>query len=295
MFDLLRQAKGSIETYTNALRTHVSNLNNSNTEGYKAIQYTFKSVFENTLNLGFGTTNNRSATNPSQLGGQGVLAEIRSDFSQGKLVEGNNLDIAISGNGLFPLYSPRERETVYSRNGRFAVSADSSSIVDTSNRNLLGWKIGSDGTPDTSVLVKMDITDKSDLGWSDDGILEAGFQAAADAVSFNESNPTATVTVPDVEQLYQLALVDFPNPSGLERVDGTAFRPSDGSGVPQNPALPGDAGLGSITGGSFESSNVFESGETIDALGIQRAMGASLSALQLVNKELQEIIQAIAS
>ncbi len=295
MLDLLEASKTSIKTYTDALSAHVSNLNNESTEGYKAVQYTFKSVFENVLNRGLAATSDRSATNPMQFGGRGMLAEVRTDFSQGKLIDAGDLDLAISGNGLFPLYSPRHRETVYSRNGRFRVSADSSQLVDSSNRPLLGWKINADGSIDSSDLVEMDIAGFDDLGWTDDGMLVSGFSAQEDAVDFNKNNPDSPVDVPEATELYQVALVNFPNTSGLERIDGTAFRESDASGFASSATLPGENGLGVLSAQQYEDSNVFESGETIDALEVQRAMSASLTALQLINRQMQEVVQAIAS
>ena len=295
MLDMLRQASDSIGTYTDALRTHVTNLNNESTEGYKALQYTFKTVFERAIRSAGGGTEDHAATNPIQFGSHIALAETRTDFSQGKLTAGGNLDLAISGQGLFPLFSPRERETVYARNGRFRINSDSSAIVDSSNRPLLGWSVDANGNPDESALVKMDVTGKSDLGWTDDGFLVSGFQAQKDAEDFNEANPTATEAVPEAEKLYQVALVNFSNPSGLERIDNTSFRESSASGFAQSPSLPGENSAGVLFAQNFENSNVFDSGETIDALAIQRAMGASLTALQLVNRQMQDIVQAIAS
>ena len=295
MLDMLQQASDSIRTYTDAMRAHVTNLNNESTEGYKAIQYTFKSVFEQMISSGKPAASGHSATNGIQYGSHIAMAEIRTDFSQGKLVSGGNLDLAVSGDGLFAMHSPRDRETVYSRNGRFRVSADASSIVDSSNRPLLGWAINEDGSVDTSQLVAMEITGKSDLGWTEEGKLVSGFQAELDALAFNEANPGSPVVVPVADSLYQTPLITFPNPGGLERSDNTSFRESDSSGFANVPSLPGENGAGVFFARNFESSNVFDSGETIDALEIQRSMGASLTVLQLVNRQMQDIVQAIAS
>lgn len=89
------------------------NLANVNTVGYKKNIADFKSYISGPENQG-----------KSKAGGAGSsLGKVSTDFSQGMLeYTGNNLDIAIQGEGLFAVQTPAG--TVYTRKGQFMLNRD---------------------------------------------------------------------------------------------------------------------------------------------------------------------------
>jgi len=91
--------------------------------------------------------------------------------------------------------------------------------------------------------------------------------------------------------LGQVALADFPNPGGLERAGGNAFRTTINSGLPSvGTALSGS--LGKISTGYLEQSNVDLSTEFTNMIVTQRGFQANTKIITTVDDMLNDIIQA---
>ena len=105
-----------------------NNIANVNTTGMKASRAEFSDLYAS--NLGSGG----SANTP----GIGVsTAAISQQFSQGNLsTTGNDLDLAINGNGFYTVQLPNG-ETAYTRNGTFKLNADGD-IVTNGGAKLQG-------------------------------------------------------------------------------------------------------------------------------------------------------------
>ena len=91
------------------------------------------------------------------------------------------------------------------------------------------------------------------------------------------------------EQVGQLALARFTNPSGLVRVDGTAFMPGLNSGDPQIGAAS-TGGRGSIASGYLEASNVDMAQEFTNMILAQRGFQASSRVITTSDEILQELV-----
>ena len=90
--------------------------------------------------------------------------------------------------------------------------------------------------------------------------------------------------------LGQVALSDFPNPAGLERAGGNAFRTSINSGLPSvGTALT--SSLGKISTGYLEQSNVDLSTEFTNMIVTQRGFQANTKIVTTVDQMLNEVIQ----
>jgi len=90
--------------------------------------------------------------------------------------------------------------------------------------------------------------------------------------------------------LGQVALSDFPNPSGLERSGGNTFRPTINSGLASvGPALT--SSLGKISTGYLEQSNVDLSNEFTNMIVTQRGFQANTKIVTTVDQMLNEVIQ----
>ena len=87
-------------------------------------------------------------------------------------------------------------------------------------------------------------------------------------------------------QVGNLQLADFVNPAGLQPIGGNLFLETGASGSPQS-GTPGDSGLGQLTQGSLESSNVNVVQELVDMIETQRAYEVNARAISTADQMLQ--------
>ncbi|GAA5025469.1 flagellar hook protein FlgE [Terrabacter aeriphilus] len=87
----------------------------------------------------------------------------------------------------------------------------------------------------------------------------------------------------------RVALAQFTNPSGLEKVGGSSFAPTANSGNPQVGAA-GDAGFGTLLGGALEMSNVDLSQEFTNLIVAQRGFQANARIITTSDQVLQELV-----
>ncbi len=106
------------------------NIANSGTTGFKASRTEFADVVASTMGAGGG-----------QNAGIGVeVAAVAQQFSQGNLtVTGNNMDVAINGNGFFRLQMP-DGSAAYTRAGNFKVDK-TGDLVTNGGANVMGFKV----------------------------------------------------------------------------------------------------------------------------------------------------------
>jgi flagellar hook protein FlgE len=89
--------------------------------------------------------------------------------------------------------------------------------------------------------------------------------------------------------LAQVALANFTNPGGLEKVGQTNFVYSNNSGLPDiSPA--GTIGKGKIVAGALEMSNVDLSEQFVDMIVTQRGFQANSKIIQTTDQLLQELL-----
>jgi flagellar hook-basal body protein len=172
-------------TGLNAATTQLSvtsnNIANVSTTGFKRSRADFGDIF---------------ATSPLQKAssviGQGVsLKRVSQEFSQGNIqFSANSLDIAITGDGFFPLKSADSLQDIYTRNGTFLLN-DSYAVVNSAGQALMAATVDSSGKADLSNLKKL-IIPRSTVG---DALptrnIELGLNLPADAkvIADNPFNP----------------------------------------------------------------------------------------------------------
>ena len=270
LLDIVRRAKNAMNAYNESLRIHTNNSANMATIGYKALKQSFKTVFNDVVNEGFQGEGTAGQINPMQFGSGVSLGGISLDFSQGALGEGGQLDCAVSGRGLF-IVSPDGGSTFYyTRNGNFHVDTTGQYIVDTSGRMLIG-----EGDSPVST------GGYTDLGWGPNGILIGNYTAYRDG------------TAPAI-QVGRIQLADYTNVEGMVQYDGTALKESSVSGT-RYTGFSGEGSFGTVESESLEKSNVFYTGETIDAIEVQRAMSATLSAIKIASDQISQVINKLLS
>jgi flagellar hook protein FlgE len=91
------------------------------------------------------------------------------------------------------------------------------------------------------------------------------------------------------EALGEIALANFANPDGLQLDGSTDYSPTLASGAPVN-GVPGTGGLGTISGGSLEESNVDIATEFSNLIVAQRGFEADAKAITTFDQIMQDTI-----
>ena len=142
-----------LQAATASLSVTSNNIANVGTTGFKRSRADFGDIF---------------ATSPLQKAsaviGQGVaLKQVSQEFSQGNIqFSANSLDIAITGDGFFPLKSSDGLQDIYTRNGTFLLD-DTFTVVNSAGQGLMAATVDSSGKADLENLKKL-IIPKSTTG-----------------------------------------------------------------------------------------------------------------------------------
>jgi flagellar basal-body rod protein FlgG len=179
-------------------------------------------------------------------------------FTQGVLQQTDNkLDIAINGNGFFPIQQP-DGTVAYTRDGQFRVDAQGQLVTSngmpiappiTIPANALAVTVGADGV-----------------------------------VSINTPGQTASTTVG------QIQLASFVNPAGLDPHGQNLFVETTASGTATLGAA-GTNGTGTLKQGFVETSNVNVVEELVAMIQTQRAYEINSKAIQTSDQMLARLGQ----
>ena len=185
-----------------------NNIANVGTTGFKRSRADFGDIF---------------ATSPLQKAssviGQGVaLKQVSQEFSQGNIqFSANSLDIAITGDGFFPLKSADGLQDIYTRNGTFMLN-DSYTVVNAAGQALIAASVDSSGKADLENLSKLLIPRKTTGDARTTTAVQLGLNLPADAkvptLPFDRNddttyNKTTAVTVYDAGGNGYLATVYY--------------------------------------------------------------------------------------
>ena len=224
-----------------------NNIANVNTIGYKKQRAEFADLFYQTMEYA-GTATSTTTNSPTGISiGLGARpTAVTKLFSQGNFKEtGNNLDLAITGNGFFQVQLPNGN-IGYTRNGSFKL--DSTGTIVTSD----GYKL----IP--QIVIPPDSTQISIGTDGTVSVLQAGQTQA--------------------QQIGQIQTVNFINPAGLHALGDNNYINTSASGDPIA-GNPGTDGLGQIRQGFVEMSNVKLVEEMTDLITGQRAYDANSKAI----------------
>lgn len=140
-----------LNSATAQLAVTSNNIANVGTSGFKRSRADFGDIF---------------STSPLQKSssniGQGVsLKQVSQEFSQGNIsTSGNSLDLAITGDGFFPLKSPDGLQDIYTRNGSFTLN-DQNNVVNSTGQRLMAASVDSSGKADLTNLSALTIPPKT--------------------------------------------------------------------------------------------------------------------------------------
>jgi flagellar basal-body rod protein FlgG len=255
---LYSAATGMISQQKN-IDTISNNIANANTAGFKKNRAEFTDlIYQNMKYAGTSTSTTTISPTGIQIGLGSKLASTAKIFEIGSLKEtGNDLDIAITGEGFFAITLPDGSEA-YTKNGSFKINGDGS--ITTSEGYLLSPQI----------TIPANVTD---INISEDGM-----------VSVLEGNSRTPA------QVGQILLSSFVNQAGLHAMGGTMFQESVASGAPIA-GIAGTNGLGQTRQGFIELSNVKLVNEMTDLIAGQRAYEANSKAITTSDEMLQTVNQ----
>jgi flagellar basal-body rod protein FlgG len=252
-------AKTGMEGQQTKLDAISNNLANVGTNGFKRAGVVFEDLMYQTLRQP-GAASSDQTTLPTGLQiGLGVRAAASTrSFTQGTLQQtGNQLDVAIKGQGFFQVQMP-DGTTGYTRDGGFQVDAAGVLVTNAGYPVQPGITI-----PANALTVSI----------SDDGIVN--------------------VTVPGQvapQNVGQFQLANFINPAGLESKGQNIYAETAASGTP-NGGAPKANGLGALQAGMVEGSNVNVVEELVSMIATQRAYELNSKAVQTSDQMLQRLAQ----
>jgi flagellar hook-basal body protein len=159
-----------------------NNIANVGTSGFKRSRADFGDIF---------------STSPLQKSssniGQGVsLKQVSQEFSQGNIsTSGNSLDLAITGDGFFPLKTADGLQDIYTRNGSFTLN-DQNNVVNSTGQRLMAASVDSSGKADLTDLNALSIPPKTSGEAVETTKIQLGLNLPADSAvitaDFDRSN-----------------------------------------------------------------------------------------------------------
>jgi len=168
---------------TAQLGVTANNIANAGTIGFKRSRTDFGDIF---------------ATSPLQKAsstvGQGVsLKRVTQEFSQGNVsFSSNTLDLAITGDGFFPLKSADGFQDIYTRNGAFMMN-DQYNVVNSAGQRLMAASVDSSGKANLNDQNVLSIPQKTTGQARETSLVQLGLNFPADAkvinTDFNRNDP----------------------------------------------------------------------------------------------------------
>jgi len=294
MFETLEMIENSIVSYADAMKVVAGDVQNFQADGYKQSRYSFVSIFQAKLAKYGGSSALTPGASHSQQISQGVvLLPLGLDFTQGGIRAGGPLNVAVNGSGLFVLKPENLSDYVYTRASDFVFGSDGS-LIDSFGRRVMGYQYVN-GKLDKSKLVAIKVDsekyDVNDLGFEENGTLISNYSARQAAINNESKNNTSGV--PKGDTLFQIGVANIPNPSGLSPYVGNTYRTNLTSGQVASFGISNDPGIGTVMGGSIESSNVNPAEVSIVGIQLQRGYNAVQGALTMINKMLSSFMSVV--
>lgn len=233
-----------------------NNLANVNTTGFKKVRTDFQDLMYQTMSqAGAATGPDTQLPSGIQMGTGTRQVATQKIYTDGSYEStGNNLDVAIEGDGFFQILMP-DGTTSYTRDGSF-------------KKDSQGRIVTSDGYP---LEPQINIPDNAtDITISADGRVSA--------------------TIPgqtDTQDLGQLELARFINPAGLSSIGRNLLQETAASGNPVT-SNPGDDGAGTLAQKYLEMSNVQVVEEMVNMIVAQRAYEVNSKAVQTADSMLEQ-------
>ena len=259
MSNAMHVAKTGLNAQNKRMQVISNNLANVNTTGFKRDRANFESLLYQVLKTsGAQTTGETRNTSGFNVGTGVKIINTDKLFTQGNIITTDNaLDIAIDGSGFFQILNP-DGTLSYTRAGTFGKNAE----------GLLTTPSGYVLQPEIEIPEGV-----TSINISSDGIVSVQVPGQVEA-----------------EEVGQLQLADFANPTGLQPTGQNLLIETPASGPPivENPFTNG---FGRLVQGALESSNVNVVQELVDMIETQRAYEINSKAISGVDDMLRFVNQ----
>ncbi len=254
----LYTAATGMEALETKLDVIANNMANINTTGFKKDRANFEDLIYRQIRMPGATDADGNLTSTGIEVGLGTrVSSTQTNQTQGAIQTTDNpLDFAIEGRGYFKLTDPTGG-ALYSRAGNFGINA---------NGNLV---LGSAQT-----------------GWVLDPAVNIPENAVDVVVTPDGQVQFRTTDAPQLQTAGQITLSTFINPDGLLKVGGNLYRETDASNTATE-GVPGSPGIGVISQGALEASNVEPVQELIDLITTQRAFELNSQVVQAGDQIMQ--------
>lgn len=259
MINSLWTAKTGLEGQQTKLDVISNNLANVSTNGFKRSRPVFEDLLYQNMRQP-GAQNNTQDRLPSGMQvGTGVRPVATERLhTQGSIEQTeNSRDMAIKGDGFFEVLMP-DGTTAYTRDGSFQL-----------NEN--GQMVNANGYPLEPAVFIPD--DALSISIGEDG-----------AVTVREPGNRVD------NEVGQINLSSFTNPTGLESIGGNLYLETGSSGAPTQNA-PGMNGTGNLMQGYVETSNVSVVEEMVSMIETQRAYEINSKAITTSDEMLARLSQ----
>ena len=257
-----------------------NNIANANTIGFKASSTVFQDTLSQMLTGASAGNAARGGTNPLQVGLGVQVAGTAMQLTQGSAqTTGRATDLTIQGDGMFVIRKNNEQQ--YTRAGSFTFD-NTGTLVTPAGGRVQGYQLDGAGRP-TGGLVDLTLSSAN---------AQPPVPAGVEMTSYNISSDGKLrgIFSDNVQRdLAQVALADFNNPAGLEKVGETSFRESANSGAAQL-GVSGQGRRGNLIGGAVEMSNVDLAAEFTNLIVAQRGFQASSKVITTSDQVLEELV-----
>jgi flagellar basal-body rod protein FlgG len=252
-------AKTGLDAQQTQLDVISNNLANVGTSGFKRSRAVFEDLLYQTVRQP-GAQSSQQTQLPTGLQiGAGVRpVATERVFTQGNLQQtGNSLDLAINGQGFFQVALP-DGTTAYTRDGSLHLD----------NQGQLVTSSGFTLTPAITIPAGAQS-------------ITVGRDGTVSVTQAGSSTPT---------QVGAIQLANFVNPAGLQARGENLAVETAASGSPSTNA-PGSNGVGVLSQGYIETSNVNVVEELVNMIQTQRAYEINSKAVQSSDQMLQRLSQ----
>jgi flagellar basal-body rod protein FlgG len=247
-------AKTGLDAQNTRMAVIANNLANINTTGYKEGRAAFQDLmYQNIRQVGAQSTQNTQYSTGLTLGTGVRIVATEKDYTQGSVNQTNGaLDLSVNGRGFFQITLP-DGTIAYTRDG--SMSLDNQGNVVTASGYPLQPAIN----------------------------IPAGTQSVTIGT---DGTVTATSASNAITKIGQIQLADFINEEGLQPTGNNLLVESAASGAPQV-GTAGTNGLGTITQGALETSNVNSVTELVSMIECQRSYEMNSKAISTTDHMMQ--------
>lgn len=264
MRSLWSAASGMIAQQTN-VDTISNNLANVNTTGYKTQRAEFKSLLYQNMQTRTTTANGENKPVGAQVGLGTRFAANNTFYTQGPMQASESpTDFAISGDGFFAVRS-NDGNVYYTRNGSFnwSVGPNGTTLCSSDGYPVLDANGNPIVIPNGVASSNMRISDTGEVGYM---TLQGTY------VPMNQT----------------IALYQFTNPSGLQKLSRSLYDVTDASGEAMNELTTNGLTRSNIYQYYLEGSNVQVADEMVNLIIAQRAYELNSKAIQASDEMLQQ-------